>query len=281
MKQRKSRVRLGHGVYLAAALGLAAASFDRLTNAGDVQAQDVRSTLPIAGSTPVPIDDLQRAVQQTAAVIEGLVTDIQYDYSEEEGPWTRVFISNVRVLFGSAPSIVEIRHFGGPLPNGRLMVAAELPVFVLGKEYIVFLRNGAWNVSAVVGDLALRAETWAGTEVLVNSDGQAVTKVGAGGVEVGPALFDGPQRDGSAPKTLVNTLQSFESKPLDRQGFVESLKSALAAQGLSVAGTFADRPAGAFKWRGQQTAESALGNLDAPASPTGSKVPEVDPSEKR
>jgi hypothetical protein len=276
MNHSKSRVRLRHGMYLAAALGLAAASFDHLTHTGGVQAQAVRGTLPLEATTPGPVDDLQRAVEQTAAVIEGLVFDIQYDYSEEAGPWTRVFLSNVRVLFGDAPSTVEIRHFGGPLPSGRLMVAAELPVFVRGKEYIVFLRNGEWNVSPVVGDLALRVEPWGGAEVLVNSDGQAVTRVGGGGVEVGPTLFDGPQRDGSAPQTLVNVLPSFESKPIARLEFVKSLQDSLAAGGLTVAGKFTDRPAGAFRWRGQRT-----GSADAPSDPTGGKVPEADNSEKR
>ena len=126
MNHSKSRIRLRHGIYLAAALGLSAASLDHLTHIGGVQAQAVRSAPPLAEGTRGPADDLKRAVDQTAAVIEGLVFDIQYDYSDEAGPWTRVFLTKVRVLFGDAPSTVEIRHFGGPLPSGRFMVAIGL-----------------------------------------------------------------------------------------------------------------------------------------------------------
>jgi hypothetical protein len=274
MKQDRGNIK--RGLYLVTAVGLAAASFDPLTNTGGVEAQAVRNLTPLAPSGPAPINDLQSAMRQTAAVVEGVVTDIHYDYSEQEGPWTRVFMSSVRVLLGSAPSTVEISQFGGPLPNGRLMVAAELPVFVLGKTYIVFLRNNTWNVSPVVGDLALRVETVAGSEVLVNSDGQPVTKLGAGGVEVGAALFEGPERIGSPPKALTDDLRSFNGKPLDRQRFVESLQSTMGTQGLNVAGTFSDRPTGRFKWRGQRTARSARASIDPPASPALGTSPEVD-----
>jgi len=141
MNHSKRGVGLRHGMYLAAALGLAAASFDHLTHTGGVQAQAVRGTPPLAPGTPEPVDDLQRAVEQTAAVIEGLVFDIQYDYSDEAGPWTRVFLSNVRVLVGDAPSTVEIRHFGGPLPSGRFMVALSVARASAGDErrYAQFL----------------------------------------------------------------------------------------------------------------------------------------------
>jgi hypothetical protein len=280
MRHSPSNVKLRHGVSLAAALAFGAASFDHLTTTSSVQAQAVRRPAPPAAVSLTPADDLHKAVTQTAAVVEGLVTDIKHEYSEEDGPWTRVVLSNIRVLFGAAPAVVEIRHFGGPLPNGRLVVAAELPVFVLGKEYIVFLRNGSWNVSPVVGDLALRVESLAGAEVLVNSDGQAVTKVGEGGVEIGPTVFEAPQRDGSAPRPVVSSLQNIE-RTLDRQRFAESLQSSLVAQNLAVAGTFIDRPAGAFKWRGQPTGGSALGRPDVPKDLLDSQRPEVDPSEPK
>ena len=195
MKQGKVR----HGMYLAAALGLAAAGSTTSRTPGRAGA-GVRRRSPLRRASRGPSATCKGPSSRRPRSSKGWSSTSSTDYSDEAGPWTRVFLSNVRVLFGDAPSTVEIRHFGGPLPSGRLMVAAELPVFVHGKEYIVFLRNGEWNVSPVVGDLALRVEPWGGGEVLVNSDGQAVTRVGAGGVEFGPTLFDGPERDGSAPK---------------------------------------------------------------------------------
>src|SRR5262245_37586181 len=161
---------------------------------------------PPTARKPRPIVDLQSIVDQTAAGVEGVVTDIRYDYSDEEGPWTRVILSGVQSQFDSAPTVLEIRHFGGPLPDGSLLVAAELPGFVPGKPYIVFLRNTAWNLSPVVGDLALRVETVGGTEVLVSSDGLAVMQIDRDGVVLGPALFGSPDLDGTPPKALRESL---------------------------------------------------------------------------
>src|SRR5262245_23615736 len=143
MKQRKP----SHWLSLAVVLGIGAAALGSLRGLEAVQAQAIHNRPPPTAPKPLPVGDLRSAIDQTAAIVEGLVTDIQYDYSEEEGPWTRVMLSDVHAYFGSAPPQVEIRHFGGPLPNGRMLVAAELPVFVQGKRYIVFLRNTAWNVS--------------------------------------------------------------------------------------------------------------------------------------
>jgi hypothetical protein len=162
-----------------------------------------------------------------------------------------------------------------------VMVAAELPVFVKGKQYVVFLRNTAWNVSPIVGSLALRVETVDGTEVLVNSDGQAVTQVSPRGVEVGPALFGSPELDGTPPKALGRSLLALDRQPLDRQSFVEALNAALVTHGLMITGTSYEQPAGEFNWRGQQTAPSARqkASADTPANRTGSSGPEVDSSQ--
>ena len=274
MKQGKFR----QGAYLVAALALAAVTFDHFSSTKSVQAQDIRTPLPLAPGKLAPVDGLQSAVTQTAAIVEGVVADIQHDYSEQDGPWTRVILSNVRAIAGDAPSRVEIRHFGGPLPNGGLMVVAELPVFVPDREYIVFLRNTAWNVSPVVGDLAFRVEKVDGGEVLVNSDGQPVTQIGAGGFDFGPALFEAFERAGTAPKAITASLPTIDSKPLDRERFTISLRSALDAQALRVEGTFIEKPAGQFNWRRQL----ALPSPDAipPVGVPDSKESEADFSEK-
>jgi len=272
---KHSRIR--KGVCLAAALALAAVTFDHFGSTRSVQAQDVRTPLPLAPGKLGPAEDLPSAVNQTAAIVEGVVTDIQYDYSEQEGPWTRVILSNVRAIAGEAPPMVEIRQFGGPLPNGALMVAAELPVFFVGKEYIVFLRNTAWNVSPVVGDFALRVEKVDDAEVVVNSDGQPVTRLDVRGLEFGPALFEALDRDGTAPKAVTDSLRAIASKPLDRERFATSLRSTLDAQALRVSGAFSEKPAGLFNWRGQRAGQSpdAIPPVDVPDS----KQPETDFSE--
>ncbi|HSI60812.1 MAG TPA: hypothetical protein VLA16_24860 [Ideonella sp.] len=276
MKQDKLR----QWTYRAALCGVGAVALGHLVNPPAAQAQSARQVAPAAARQPAAVVDLRSTVDQTAAVVEGVVADIRHEYSDEDGPWTRVMLSDVKAHFGVAPASVEIRHFGGPLPNGRAVVAAELPVFVPGKRYVVFLRNTAWNLSPVVGSLALRVETVGGAEALVDSDGRAVTGVGLRGVEMGPALFEGPQYDGSQPKALVKNFAALARQPLDRRGLVRALKAGLAAHGLSVAGSFDERPAGGFKWRATATSASP-GHQPAAgaASPqTASAAAEVDTS---
>jgi hypothetical protein len=161
------------------------------------------------------------------------------------------------------------------------MVAAELPVFFLGKEYIVFLRNTAWNVSPVVGDYALRLEKVDDAEVLVNSDGQPVTQLDTRGLEFGPSLFKAIDRDGTAPKVVDGDLRSLAlaTKPLDRERFTASLRSTLDAQALRVTGRFSEKPAGLFNWRAQQVGSSP--DSIPPIGVPDGKEPEPDFSETR
>ncbi len=237
-----------HGRLLVLALAAAACAA--------AQAQVVAPTA-VAQRKPVAVVDLRSAISQTAAVVEGTVSDIRNDYSESDGPWTRVALTDVKTHLGTAPDVVEIRHFGGRLPNGKQVVAAELPVFVQGKRYIVFLRNTSWNVSPVVGDLALRVEKLGDAEVLVNSDGIAVTGVGALGPQFGEALFQGPRLDGSPSQSLGKRLNTMAIAPLDRAGFVQALHNEIAGKGLAVAGSFNAQPGGEFKWRAISTAAGA------------------------
>ena len=272
MKQSTIR----QGVYLAAALALAAVSFDHFSNKS-VQAQDVRIPIALEPGKLAPADDLRSAVSQTAAIVEGVVTDIQYDYSEEQGPWTRVILSKVRALSGDAPETIELRHFGGPLPKGTLMVAAELPVFVRDREYIVFLRNTRWNVSPVVGDYAFRVDTADDAEVVVNSDGQPVLQVSTRGIAFGPTIFEAFDIDGTAPQAVAGSLRTIEYKPLDRATFTKSLASTLDALGLRASGTFIEKPTGEFNWRRNPASASPL--APPPADVPDGREPEPDTPE--
>lgn len=258
---------------------------------------------PPTAARPAPVTSMASALRQTAAIVEGLVTDIRYEFSEADGPWTVVTLSGVKAHVGTAPNVLQIRHFGGRLPNGRMMVAAELPVFVKGKPYVVFLRNTAWNLSPVVGDLALRVETVGEAQVLVNSDGQPVVGVGAQGVRTGRALFDGPQLDGSAPPLLAKAKAGHAEpaaaaapqpqqvgvaaeaapgpaaageQPLTPAAFLARMNGMMVAEKAAVGGTFYELPAGAFRWRAQPTSQ-APGKQAPPGGPGGGR-PEIDTS---
>jgi len=109
----------------------------------------------------------------------------------------------------------------------------------------------------VVGDLALRVEKLGAAEVLVNSDGIAVTGVGPMGTQFGEALFEGPQFDGTESRALGKQLKTLARAPLDRTGFVQALRGEVAAKGLAVEGSFNAQPAGEFKWRAIPTSANA------------------------
>jgi hypothetical protein len=133
---------------------------------------------------PDRFDDMKFLLPQLQSVVRGIVTDISYDYLDCEGPRTVVTLSRVEVLLGGkVSSEVQLRVFGGPLPNGKYVEASELPRFVNGAVYILFLRNTDWRFAPVMGDLAFREETIFDRPVLIDSDGFAVTAVSKTGIE--------------------------------------------------------------------------------------------------
>src|SRR5262245_57684441 len=80
---------------------------------------------PAGAAEPRAVTDLASAVGQTAAVVEGTVSEVHYEFSDEDGPWTRIVLGDVQHHLGSASGKLgklELRQFGGLLPNGRMMV---------------------------------------------------------------------------------------------------------------------------------------------------------------
>lgn len=231
---------------------------------------------PPTARKPQAVNDLPSAIDQTAVVVEGVVSNIDYEYSAESGPWTVVTLSSTTTHLGKAPTQVKIRQFGGVLPNGRRLVVAEHADFFQGKRYVVFLRNTAWNLSPVVGQLALRVETVEGREVLVNDAGQAVTGVGPSGLEFSRAIFQRADTASASPATVANVPEGEVRQTLDRSQFISSLRGTLQRQGLNLKGEFFDYPAGEFNWRRSTTLpSSASSGADSGQPP---KPPERDTS---
>ena len=106
---------------------------------------------------PDRFDSIGTLLPQLYAVIRGTVADISYDYLDCQGPRTVVKLHNVETLIGErVGDDIELRTFGGPLPNGNYVSASELPRYVADTSYVVFLRNTDWRFSPVMGDLAFR-----------------------------------------------------------------------------------------------------------------------------
>jgi hypothetical protein len=241
---------------------------------------DAAGRPPADAPKPRAVSDMDSALSQTSTIVEGTVTALHYDYNDRDGPWTTVMLSNVRAHAGSAPAQLQLRQFGGRTNRGTMVVASELPVFVQGKRYVVFLRNTSWNLSPVVGDFALRVERVNQAELLITADGEPVTGVGERGLTVGPVLFGPHELDGSPPKLLplarAAALPPTVSPPrptggsgsattvvapaaavvgLDRASFVTAVNLRARAIGVRVGGAFWDQPAGEFQWQGVATGE--------------------------
>src|SRR5262249_36726639 len=137
---------------------------------------------------PAPADDSAQMLRQTAAVIRGSLKSVRFTYDGCTGPRTQYVFSDASSLVGSrVDSEVAVKVLGGPTPAGTWVRVSEIPQLALDSEYIVFLRNTDWTFSPIVANLALRVETLAGREVLVDSSGRAVTGWG----ETGPLLSAG------------------------------------------------------------------------------------------
>jgi hypothetical protein len=118
--------------------------------------QEVPSQDPRAPRTFATMRDL---LAQVHSIVEGTVGDIRFDHEDCEGPRTIIYLRDVATLLGGRhEGNLELRTFGGPLPNGNYVSASELPRYVLGGRYILFLRNTDWRFSPVIGNLAFRHE---------------------------------------------------------------------------------------------------------------------------
>ncbi len=134
--------------------------------------------------------DLSSVVSQLNAIVEGEVGDIVSSYRDCEGPRSHVRLRNVRTLLGEPHlDTLTLLTFGGQLPNGRMTSVSELPRFVPGGRYVIFLRNTDWRYSPVITNHAYRVERIAGREVLITTDGVGVTGVSARGVETRTGLL--------------------------------------------------------------------------------------------
>lgn len=149
---------------------------------------------------------LVQTLKQTSAVVRGQVTGISYSYDDCLGPRTVVSLSRVETLTGtSVGDHISLITFGGKLPNGKFVAASELPRYVEGASYVIFLFNRDWRFSPVIGDLAFREETIGGRKVLVDSDGFGVSGIGKLGIERNTARLTEPamNRFGSARASMV------------------------------------------------------------------------------
>lgn len=208
---------------------------------------------PADARQPAAVPDLNAIFDQTAAVVEGEVTDVSFAYDDRTGPWTLVTLSGLKTHLGQmgGPQ-VTLRVRGGMLPDGHVIVVPELPSFVRGKRYVVFLRNTSWSWSPVLLDLSLRYETVAGKEVLIDSRGLPCVGVDAQGLRFGEkALFEGTREarvEGSLPAEKPGNAPEDVRAAVGGAQLAQQLKAKLAARKQVLDSTFFDEPRPQALW---------------------------------
>lgn len=143
---------------------------------------------------PEALSDLASVVRQLNAVLLAQIRDISTDFDRCEGPRTVLHLGNVKTLLGAAHTdTLQLRVFGGPLPNNRYVELSESPRYVLGGRYVLFLFNTDWRFSPVISNHAFRIEQAGEREVLIAPNGHAVTGVSPLAVETRTRLLFVPK----------------------------------------------------------------------------------------
>jgi hypothetical protein len=231
---------------------------------------------PPDARAPARVSNLLSTLTQTSAVIEGVVSAIEHEYSEEDGPRTVVTLSSVHAREGSAPPEVKLRNFGGPTPDGRYLAVSDQPQFVLGATYVVLLRNTAWSLSPVLDSLAFRVDTLEdGREAMVDTDGNVVEAVNETGFVRTVRAFEPVDLDGARPARAAHA--PAHARALSRAELVAAVRQNLGARRMRLTTDFYDLPQATANWReGPVTPHAA----DIPPSRESTPVPDVPPTER-
>lgn len=192
-------------------------------------------------------------VDQTAVVLQGIVTTVKESYDEREGPRTLVTLSRLSPLWGEFPSPdVTLKLFGGPLPSRGRVDEVHIPTFVTGKRYLVFLSNREWRLSPVTAHQAFIIERVRNKDVLVTTDGHAVYGIDDA---TGPVrkflIYRIPNQidENFIPRIDTRVTSRMVAGAYSPVEFVSNLKAWAKRNGVSVNGTFNDQPYTTGNWR--------------------------------
>ncbi|MFM0007490.1 hypothetical protein PQR57_41910 [Paraburkholderia dipogonis] len=176
-----------------------------LVSACSTPALTASEAVPADYIAPTSFQSVAEMVPQLHSVVEGDVEFERFDFDDCWGPRTVLRVTEIKPVVGDFPGpSIELYLFGGPLPDGSFVEVSELPRFVSGERYVLFLRNTDWRYSPVMGAHAYRIMSISGKRILLDSDGHAVIRVGENGVELGDQAFTEPvgQRlEGMASRT--------------------------------------------------------------------------------
>jgi hypothetical protein len=219
-----------------------------------------------AAAPPVVADSFVEVLRQTAAVIEGDVQDVSFQYDDQQGPRTVATMANIVVHVGSLgsspPRTLELRSFGGFLPDGREVIAVHVPAFAPGKRHVVFLRNTDWVLSPVAFGFVFRVEHQGSRGAVVDPFGRLVVGVGMSGPVPGApfwARFDGGLDPSTPIRNAPDLTTSAMERALDAVEFADHVRAFAAATDAWPRGAFSMTPAMPHRvWQFVPTTPSAL-----------------------
>lgn len=203
-----------------------------------------------SAAPPAPAHGLEDVLRQTSAVVSGRVASVSFRYDEIEGPRTVAILDTLTVHVGSlghsSRTSIELRSFGGFLPDGREVTATHVPRLAEGERYLVFLRSTEWSLSPIAFELAFRVATAFSEEVLVDPYGRLVVGLSTRGVMRGPSLFarsDGGL-DTHAPELVSTSIAPTDvERAMGPSELVAALRFFSEATGVGPSGTFFEAPA--------------------------------------
>ncbi len=206
----------------------------------DVQASQAQYATP-----------LSQIVRHTSAIVEGTVDRIENEYTDQTGPWTRVYLRSLKVhrgkvAQGEQPNRLSFVQRGGKRPGGDLVVSTNV-TFVIGETYLFFFSNSGWII-APYHSLPLRIADIAGRKILLGEHQRAVTGINTSAPEFsGAPLFDDIHATlfPTEPRTdsFVRRPQStVPVKAMSVQAFLNGLDTSLAPLGVRANGVFQPEP---------------------------------------
>lgn len=228
-----------------------------------------------AAAPPAVAESFADVLRQTAAVIEGDVQDVSFRYDDREGPRTVATMANIVVHIGSLgsspPRTLELRSFGGFLPDGREVIAMHVPAFSPGKRHVVFLRNTDWFLSPVAFGFVFRVEQQGSRAPIVDPFGRLVVGVGMSGPIAGAPFWarsDGGLAPSISPRMARTLTEDAVNRALDAMGFADHVRAFAAATDTWPRGTFSMVPVNSSRsWRFVATTPHVADELEPSSHP--------------
>jgi hypothetical protein len=139
-------------------------------------------------------DNVQELIEESAlvGVFRAAIVDPTVFDPERNEARTRLVLTVESLLYGQwDASQLEFLLPEGIAPDGTEELWVETPKFVAGQRYLLFIREGTWHLTPVVGSGAFRITSVAGREILVDNDGRAVLSLSEKSFQRGDKVAEG------------------------------------------------------------------------------------------